>query len=201
MRFFHFVRESFQFTMWHLFHITLVTLLWVVLLVPVITIPGATLALFYFARQAILQGEPHFQDFWEGFKKYFWKGWKIVLPYAVLLFVLIYDVSFFLAQAQPMARLLASIPMAVFSLLLIVQNYALVFFVREDGALWVSVRRAFLLAASNILFSLGLLLLILLYFLGLYVTRIGLLLLFAGPVAVFETKAVQILHESHGIEL
>ena len=90
--------------------------------------------------------------------------------------------------------------MAIFTLLLILQSYAFVFFVRENGALWTSVKRAFLLVASHIFFSLALLLLTLLYFLGLYVTRIGLAIIFVGPVAVMQTKAVQHLLTAGGIE-
>jgi len=39
-----------------------------------------------------------------------------------------------------------------------------------------------------------------LYFLGLYVTRIGLALLFVGPVALLQTKAAQLLLNRKGIE-
>jgi uncharacterized membrane protein YesL len=200
MSFFHFVRETFQFIMENLLDILVVTLAWLVLLMPVITMPGATMALFHFARQGCLRGNTQLRDFVDGLKRYFWRGWLIVMPFALLILLLAYDIAFFLSSEQPTLRLLASVPMAIFSLLLILQSYAFVFFVRENGALWTSVKRAFLLVASHIFFSLALLLLMLLYFLGLYVTRIGLAIIFVGPVAVVQTKAVQHLLTAGGIE-
>ncbi len=98
-------------------------------------------------------------------------------------------------------RLWASVPMATFSLLILIQGYAFVFFVKEGGALWLAVKRAFLLVASHLLFSMGLMLLTLLYFLGLYATRIGLAMLFVGPVAVLQTGAVRHILAAHKIEL
>lgn len=200
MGFFHYIRETFQFTMENLFDIVLVTLAWLALLIPVITIPGATVAVYYFARQGLLQEEAHFRDFVDGLQKHFWKGWKIVLPYALLIALLTLSIASYLASEQPAIRILASVPMAAFSLLLILGNYVFVFFVKEDGALWPAIKKAFLLTASNLPFSLALLALTLLYFLGLSVTRIGLAIVYFGPVAVFQSKAVQHLLAAHGLE-
>jgi len=200
MQLFHFVRETFLFVMENLFDITLVTVAWLLLLLPIVTAPGATVALFYFARQALLRGEAQFKDFGQGLRRYLWTGWLIMVPQVLLVLMLAYDIVFFLAQDQAINRLWASIPMAVFGFLLVMQNYVFVFFVREDGALWTSIRRAFLLAVSNPVFTFELLLLTLLYFLALYMTKIGLLIVFAGPVAVVQSKAVQHLLARRGIE-
>lgn len=197
---FYFVRESFLFIMANLFDITLVTIAWLLLQLPIITSPGATVALYHFARQALLQDEAQFRDFVQGLRKYFWKGWLIVLPYALVAIVLGYDIPFFLSADQSQAKLLASIPMAVFSLLLLVQTYVFAFFVRENGALWPSIKKAFLLAISDIVFTVALTLFVILYFVALYATRIGLVILFVGPVAVLQSKAVQYLLTKRGIE-
>ena len=197
---FFFVRETFLFILANLFDITLASVAWLLLQLPIITGPGATVALFYFARQAVLQDEAQFRDLIQGLKKFLWKGWLIVLPYALLLLLLGYDIAFFLAPEQPTARLWASVPMAVLSLLLILQSYVFVFFVRENGALRAAVKKAFLLATSNLVFTMALLLFTLLYFLALYATRIGLAIIFVGPVAVMQSKAVQHLLARHGIE-
>ncbi|MGQ9492289.1 MAG: DUF624 domain-containing protein [Anaerolineae bacterium] len=197
---FYFVRESFLFIMANLFDITLVTIAWLLLQLPIITSPGATVTLYHFARQALLQDEAQFRDFVQGLRKYFWKGWLIVLPYALVAIVLGYDIPFFLSADQSQAKLLASIPMAVFSLLLLVQTYVFAFFVRENGALWPSIKKAFLLAISDIVFTVALTLFVILYFVALYATRIGLVMLFVGPVAVLQSKAVQYLLTKRGIE-
>lgn len=200
MQLFHLVRETFVFVMANLFDITLVTVAWLLLQLPIITAPAATVGLFYFARQALLQDEAQFKDFIRGMRRFFWKSWLVVLPLVLLLLVLAYDIVFFLAQDQSINRLWASIPMAVFSFLLVMQNYVFVFFVREDGALRASLKRAFLLAISNPVFTFVLLLLTLLYFLALYATKIGLAIVFVGPVAVLQSKAVQQLLASRGVE-
>jgi uncharacterized membrane protein YesL len=196
---FYFVRETFLFIMANLFDITLVTIAWLLLQLPIITGPGATVAVYHFARRALLQDEAQFRDFIQGFKRYFWKGWAIVLPYVLVILMLVYDITFFLSAEQTQAKLLASIPMAVFSFLLLMQTYVFVFFVRENGVLWPSIKKAFLLAVSEFLFTLVLMLFTFLYLAGLYVTRIGLAILFVGPVAILQSKAVQYLLAKRGI--
>jgi hypothetical protein len=200
MGFFQFIRETFQFEMENLLQILLVTLAWLLLALPVISLPGATLAVYYFARQAWLNGEANVRDLGEGLRRYLWKGWLLVLPSGVLLFVLTYSIAFYVASGEAAMRLWASIPMAAFSLLLLLQNYLFVFFVRENGRLWPALRKSFLLLGANLPFSLALMMLTLLWFLGLYATKIGLALLFVGPVAVMQTRAVQCLLGEHKIE-
>jgi uncharacterized membrane protein YesL len=200
MELFRFVRATILFVMENLFDIALVTVAWLLLQLPIVTAPAATVGLFYFARQAWLQDEAQFRDFVEGMRKYFWKSWLIVLPLVLMVLVLAYDTVFFLAQDQPTNRLWASLPMAGFGFLLVVQNYVFVFFVREEGALWTSIRRALLLALSNPVFTFVLLLLTLLYFLALLVTRIGLVIIFVGPVAVLQTRTVQRLLARRGVQ-
>jgi len=200
MAFFQFIRDTFQFEIENLLPIVLVTLAWLLLALTVIGLPGATLAVYYFARQAWLSGEANVRDFAEGLRRYLWKGWLVVLPGGVLLFMLTYSIAFYLGSAEPAMRLWASVPMAGFSLLLLLQNYLFVFFVRENGALRTALRKSYLLSGANLLFSLTLMLFTLLWFLGLYATKIGLALLFVGPVAVMQTRAVQYLLSAHKIE-
>ncbi len=200
MRYFHLLRETFEFVMQNLFEITLVTIAWLLLQLPVITAPAATVGVFYFARQALLRDEAQFRDFSLGVRTFFWRSWLVVLPALLLVAVAAYDIAFFVAQDEPMIRLAASIPMAVLGFLLIVQNYALVFFVRERGALWMSITRAALLALSDPLFTFAVLLMTMLYLLVLYATKIGLALVFVGPMAVLQSKAVAHLLASRGVE-
>jgi len=197
---FFFVRDTFLFIMAHLFDITLTTVVWLLLQLPIVTAPGATVGLFYFARQAVLQDEAQFKDFVAGVRKYFWKGWLIMLPYLLVVFVLVFDIVFFLSREQPTERLWASVPMALFSLLLVTVGYVFVFFVREESAVLAAVKKAFLLVASHPVFTMAVLLATLLYFIALYMTRIGLLIVFVGPVAVLYTKAVHYLLSQGGIE-
>ena len=54
---FSFIRDTFSFIIFNLFDITLVTLAWLGLQLPVITSPAATVAVYHFARQAVLQDD------------------------------------------------------------------------------------------------------------------------------------------------
>jgi hypothetical protein len=63
--------------------------------------------------------------------------------------------------------------------------------VRENGALQVAVKRALVLATANLVLAMSLLLLTVLLCLTLYATKIGLALVFVGPVAVRQARAVQ----------
>lgn len=194
------LRDSVGFILRNLFEASVVSVAWLVLQLPVVTGPGATVALYYFARQAVLQDEARLSDFWRGLKFYFFRAWLIVAPFLLVLFVLGYDILFFLSGDRPFARVWASVPMAVLSVLLVTQSYVFVLFARGDGGVLATIRKAYVLAMSNLLFTMTLLLVTLIYFLGLYVTRIGLALLFVGPVALLQTKGVQLLLTRKGIE-
>ncbi|HNR96929.1 MAG: hypothetical protein BWY10_00272 [Chloroflexi bacterium ADurb.Bin180] len=195
-----FLRDAAGFILRNLFEVTVVSVAWLVLQLPILTGPGATVAVYQFARQAVLQDEARLSDFWRGLRLYLFRGWLIVAPLALVLLILGYDILFFLSGDSPLARVWASVPIAILSALLVTQSYVLVLYVQDNRGVWATIRRAYLLAMSNLLFTMTLLLVTLLYFLGLYVTRIGLALLFVGPVALLQTKAAQLLLNRKGIE-
>lgn len=195
-----FLRDAAGFILRNLFEVTVVSVAWLVLQLPILTGPGATIAVYQFARQAVLQDEARLSDFWRGLRLYLFRGWLIVAPLALVLLVLGYDILFFLSGDSPLARVWASVPIAILSALLVTQSYVLVLYVQDNRGVWATIRRAYRLAMSNLLFTMTLLLVTLLYFLGLYVTRIGLALLFVGPVALLQTKAAQLLLNRKGIE-
>ncbi|HOU22764.1 MAG TPA: hypothetical protein PKW05_06965 [Anaerolineae bacterium] len=195
-----FLRDAAGFILRNLFEVTVVSVAWLVLQLPILTGPGATVAVYQFARQAVLQDEARLSDFWRGLRLYLFRGWLIVAPLALVLLILGYDILFFLSGDSPLARVWASVPIAILSAILVTQSYVLVLYVQDNRGVWATIRRAYLLAMSNLLFTMTLLLVTLLYFLGLYVTRIGLALLFVGPVALLQTKAAQLLLNRKGIE-
>lgn len=197
---FFFFRETLGFILLNLFDITLVSLAWLALQIPVITGPGATVAVYHFARMALLQDDARIGDFVQGLRQYFLKAWLIVAPLLLILVVLSFDVVFFLSGDHPWARVWASVPMAVLSALLVTQSYVFVLFVRERGSLQLAVRKAYLLAVSNLIFTMAVLMITLFYLLALYVTRIGLAIIFVGPVAILQTRAVHFLLRKQGIE-
>lgn len=54
-------------------------LLWVVLAIPVVTIPPATAGMLYLTNQVAHHKSIEFRMFFEGFKKYFWKSYLLAL--------------------------------------------------------------------------------------------------------------------------
>ena len=194
------LRDYLDFLGQHLLPIILVTIAWLLLQLPIITGPAATIGLFYFARQSLLQDDARFRDFMQGIKKFFWASWLIVLPYALLAFFFAYDLAFLLVQQDRWARLLASIPAAVAGVALFLSSYVFVFFVREKGAVGASIRWSLRLVAADPLVAMALLLATLVYFLLLYMTKIGPVFLFVGPVAVAQTMVVRGFLTRRGIE-
>jgi len=195
-----FLRQALGFMLANLFDLTLVSLVWLALQVPILTGPGASVALYHFARQAVLQDEARLSDFFRGLKLYLLKGWLIVVPLLIVVAVLGYDIFFFLSGDRPSARVWASVPMAVLLAVLVTQSYLPALYVREQGGVPAAIRKAYLLAMTNLLFTMTLLLITLFYFALLYATRIGLAMIFVGPVAVLQTRAVQFLLAKKEIE-
>ena len=65
-----FLRDAAGFILRNLFEVTVVSVAWLVLQLPILTGPGATVAVYQFARQAVLQDEARLSDFWRGLRLY-----------------------------------------------------------------------------------------------------------------------------------
>lgn len=74
-------------------------LLWVVLAIPVLTIPPATAGMLYLTNQIAHRRRIEFRMFFEGFKKYFWQSYLLALL-NLLVAVLVYTNLAFYAQME-----------------------------------------------------------------------------------------------------
>ena len=63
-------------------------LLWVLLLIPIVTGPPATAALYAIARRVYEEEVWDLQDTWRFMRELFWPSWRWALPNLVILFVL-----------------------------------------------------------------------------------------------------------------
>jgi len=191
---FSFIRDTFSFIIFNLFDITLVT---AGLAGPAgpgdHPAPAAHGGGVPFCPQAVLRMKAHFKDFVYGLRKYFWKAWLIVLPYVLFLARDRLRYPLFLSAEQPSLRLWAAVPMAVLSIVLIAAELCFCFLCAREWRGPAGGQEAFCWRQRGPFFTMGVLLITLLLFLGLYATRIGLALVFVGPVAVLQTKAVQYL--------
>jgi len=63
-------------------------LLWVLLLIPIVTGPPATAALYAIARRVYEEEVWDLQETWQYMRELFWPSWRWALPNLVILFVL-----------------------------------------------------------------------------------------------------------------
>lgn len=152
--------------LWHdLFTTAVVNLSWLLLCLPVVTGPPATLALFYTANR-IASGEvTDPQDFFRALPRYFWLGWRWGLLNLVMLVVLVGDIllSGRLGADSNGARLVQGLYLAGLAFWLLLQLYVLgLVFEQEEPSLRMALRNGALMLGTNLVFSTSLLLLILL---------------------------------------
>jgi len=82
-------------------------LLWVLLAIPVITLPPATAGMYYLTNQVAHRKAVHLRMFFAGFKKYFVKSWLLALLNLLVIVVLWVNYRFyggFAAQWATMAQ-------------------------------------------------------------------------------------------------
>jgi uncharacterized membrane protein YesL len=72
-------------------------LLWVLLLIPIVTGPPATAALYAMAKRVYEEEVWELQETWQYLRELFWPSWRWALPNIVILFVL--AGNFFIYQA------------------------------------------------------------------------------------------------------
>ena len=83
------------------FDLFVVNLLWALLTIPVVTAPPAAAALYY-ATNRIAQGTyVNWRTFMEGFRLFFWMGWRWALLNLLIISVLVSNYIFYLQQQLP----------------------------------------------------------------------------------------------------
>ena len=150
---------------WHdLITTALVNLAWLVLWLPVVTGPPATLALFYTANR-IARGEPTDPvDFFRALPRYFWVAWRWGLLNLAVLGLLVGDIVLTgrLGGGSDGPRLVQGLYLAGLAFWLLLQLYVLAFvFEQEEPSLRLALRNGALMLGSNLAFSAALLLLVL----------------------------------------
>jgi uncharacterized membrane protein YesL len=65
---------------WHaLWELLVFNLLWLALTLPLVTAPPAAAGLYYATNQLAHEKEANWQDFFDGFRRYFWLSWRWML--------------------------------------------------------------------------------------------------------------------------
>ncbi|HSJ53597.1 MAG TPA: YesL family protein [Anaerolineae bacterium] len=151
---------------WHdLITTALVNLAWLLLCLPVVTAPPATLALFYTANRMARGEVTDAGDFFRALPRYFWPAWRWGLLNLAMLALLVGDIllSGRLGAGSGGARLVQGLYLAGLAFWLLLQLYVLAFFFeQEEPSLRLALRNGALMLGTNPVFSTSLLLLVLL---------------------------------------
>ncbi len=174
--------------------------LWILVSLPLITLPAATGALFYLVHRVVLEErdlDPHptrVSDFWAGFRMCGWRAtWLGLLDFAALI-VLVISLWFYLGNSVEVLRYLAGPTLIIFIVWLAMQLYLFpLLIVYPEESIGAIIRRAFFLVLGNPLDSLMLVIwLLLLTAISIALAGPALLLLFS-TLALIQTMILRLI--------
>jgi hypothetical protein len=149
-----------------LFLLMLMNVVTVLLVIPVITFPPALAGLWSAANLVAKGRSIHWSDYFEGFRRYFWKAWGLALLNILVAVILFTNIRFYTPANVPfdispsVSLWIQALFVGVTLLWVIVQMYPLaLLFEQQDQRLRVALRNAAVLLIANPGFTIVLLLL------------------------------------------
>jgi len=140
--------------------LVLMNLLTVLLMIPVVTFPPAVAGLWNVANLVAQDKSVAWSDYFEGFRRYFWKAWGLALLNILVIGALVANVRFYSPGVMPFriganaSLLIRAFWVSALFLWLILQLYPLALLLeQQDQRLRVALRNAFVLLAANPGFS------------------------------------------------
>lgn len=151
-----------------LFLLMLMNIVTVLLLIPVVTFPPA-LAGLWSAANLVAKGRAiHWSDYFEGFRRYFWRAWGLALLNIVVAGVIFTNIRFYTPGTVPfdispnLGLWIQALFVGVALLWLFIQMYPMALLLeQEDQRLRVALRNAAVLLITNPGFTIVLFLLLL----------------------------------------
>ena len=150
-----------------LFMLALMNLVTVLLLVPVVTFPPAVAGLWNAANLAAQGRSISWSDYFEVFKKFFWKAWALALMNLVIIGTLVINLRFYAPGVAPfeinenLSFLIRAFWFSLTIVWVVLQMYPLALLLEQsDQRLRVALRNAFVLLFAHPGFSLVLVILI-----------------------------------------
>jgi uncharacterized membrane protein YesL len=151
-----------------LFLLMLMNVVTVLLMIPVVTFPPA-LAGLWNAANLVAQGRAiHWSDYFEGFRRYFWKAWGLALLNILVAIVVLTNLRFYTPVNAPfkinptLSLWIQAVFVGIALLWLIIQMYPLALLLeQEDQRLRVALRNAAVLLITSPGFTVVLVLLLL----------------------------------------
>jgi uncharacterized membrane protein YesL len=151
-----------------LFLLMLMNVVTVLLVIPVVTFPPALAGLWGAANLVAKGSAIHWSDYFEGFRRYFWKAWGLALLNILVAVIMFTNIRFYTPEIVPfdispsVSLWIQALFVGVALLWVIVQMYPLaLLFEQEDQRLRVALRNAAVLLITNLGFTIVLLLLLL----------------------------------------
>jgi hypothetical protein len=151
----HVVRAALHDTWSDLLNTALINLLWMVLTLLVVTAPAAAVALFYTGNR-IAHGEPTDpRDFLVAVRRYFGLGWRWGVLQAIVLFLLVGDITLTGGlSSSSTGQLAQGLYVAGLAFWLLLQIFVLAFlFEQESPRFRVALRNGIVMIGNNLLFS------------------------------------------------
>ncbi len=152
-----------------LFLLMLMSIVTVLLMVPVITLPPAIAGLWNVANRVAKGMAIHWSDYFEGFRRYFWKAWGLALLNILVAIIVSTNIRFYTPGVAPfeispgLSAWIGGGFVALSLLWLLLQVYPLALLLeQEDQRLRVALRNAAVLLVANPGFTIVLALLLLL---------------------------------------
>jgi uncharacterized membrane protein YesL len=187
-----------------LFLLVLMNIVTALLAIPVVTLPPALAGLWHVANQVADWRAIHWSDYFEGFRRYFWKAWGLALLNILVGFIVLTNLWFYAPGNVPfelsstLSTWIRAFFVAMALLWLTIQVYLLALLLeQEDQRLRVALRNAAVLLVASPGFTLVLVLLLLIV--AVISTFIPVLWFLATPAlfAVVCNKAVLYLLEPY----
>jgi len=189
--------ESFRFTFRRIGLLLIVSLLWWLLSLPLITWPPATAGLFYVVQRLTdinVSEQTTWRHFFEGFRQYWLVSWQLTAINVALGGVIVVSLLFYLGRSEFALRMI-SVP--VFYILLLWLGVQLYLFplliMQQPKQIKLIFKNALILSLRNVSFSLVLWLLLLSMALVISTLTGPLLIMLVAYLAVAQTLALQAL--------
>ena len=187
-----------------LFLLILMNIVTVLLALPVVTFPPALAGLWNAANLVAKGKSIHWSDYFEGFRNYFWKAWKLALLDILVAVIVFTNIRFYTPGIAPfkisptLSLWLQALFVGIASLWLVIQVYPMALLLeQEDQRLRVALRNAAVLFVANPGFTIVLVVLLLVVA---AVSTVFPVLWFVVTIALFAVvcnKAVLYLLEVH----
>jgi len=125
-------------------------LLWVLLCIPLVTIPPATAGMFYLTNQIAHHKSIEFRMFFEGFKKYFVKSWLLTLLNLLAAALFYANYQFYGQMAAQWASIVQGLFVGLFVIWCLIQMYVFPMLLeQQEPRLLLAVRNAAFLAFAS----------------------------------------------------